>query len=308
METHTEGTQTAERSFTLDAHSLHDRNIVVAMDDSAEARAAAHVAASLAYSFGARPVVMRAFYPGLDLIPSTLPTAQSVTRALEDERRKVKGMLADILPHAGEWPVFVVPGAPGTALATTARELRAAAILLGLRKRGALRRTLNPETALAVLREATVPVLAAPASMRGIPRRIVVGVDFGRAGLAAARAALSILFEGGTLVLAYVDTPHRVATEEYEGADVVHAHGVIGAFARLREEIHAPPGTRLETAIVEGTPATELSALADRVGAGAIAVGSRRHGFAERLLLGSVTAALVHEATHPLLIVPPRRE
>lgn len=302
----TDGPAMAERWIAPDEYTLRDRAVVVAMDDSADARAAAHAAAALAQAKGAQPAVLRAYYPSPELFPSTPATPEAVTRELDDRRRDTRDALVETIPHAAHWPVFVVPGAPSSALATTARELRAALILLGLRKRAALPSALRPETTLSVLREATTPVFATTASMRGLARRIVVGVDFARAALCAARAALAIIADGGTLVLAYVQAPGAAATEETEGEAIIHAQGVVGGFVRFREELHAPATVRVETAIVEGTPGAALAALADRVNAAVIAVGSRRHSLTDRMFIGSATQDLVRDAGHSLLIVPPR--
>jgi nucleotide-binding universal stress UspA family protein len=69
----------------------------------------------------------------------------------------------------------------------------------------------------------------------------------------------------------------------------------------------APAGITVETALLEGTPAAELAALADRADADLIAVGSRTHDVVDRVLFGSVTAELVHTARCSLLSIPPQR-
>lgn len=298
----------AATATATSAYTLRGRVVVVAMDDGAGARAAAHVAAALSRERGAQPIVLRAFSPSPDLLPTMPPTPHGVTRRLEQERASVTDALLEAVPTATDWPVFVVAGAPSSVLATTARELDASMIAVGLHHRARLRRAWRAETVLSVLRESTVPVLATTAEMRGLPTHIVVGVDFGRAGLAAARAALSILADGGTLVLAFVELPHAPMAEATEGEAVVHAQGVVGAFARLRDELRVPDGVRVDTVVVEGTPAAALAALADRTGASVIAVGARSHGLVDRLLLGTVTRDLVHMAKHSLLIVPPRHD
>ena len=133
-------------------------------------------------------------------------------------------------------------------------------------------------------------------------------MDFGRAGLRAARAALALLADGGTLNLAFVDRLPYPTTSDSDGDEVIHRRGVVDAFERLREELCAPKNVSVSTTILQGVPSDALRALAERTDAEVIAVGSRRHGVMDRLFLGSVTVDLVHDARWSLLIVPPHNE
>jgi nucleotide-binding universal stress UspA family protein len=59
---------------------------------------------------------------------------------------------------------------------------------------------------------------------------------------------------------------------------------------------------------VGGGPAHVIAALADKIGADVIVVGTRGHTPVAGLLLGSVTQRLLHIARCPVLAIPPQYE
>jgi nucleotide-binding universal stress UspA family protein len=288
----------------VEGGTLRNRTVLLAMNGQPEAAAAARVASSLAAVRGIDPVVVRAYYPGPALVPPVphLVSAPSPADAARD------GVREDLLRASGgaeHWPIVMVGGAPSEVITATAHELGAAMILMGLHAHGMIQRTLGGETALQVMRHADVPVLATTPSIQGVPTRIVVGVDFGSAGLRAARVALALLADGGTLDLAFVDRPAYPPSDEAEGDEVIHREGVAAAFTYLRGQLAAPMDVCVTTTVLEGAPSEALRELAAITNADIIAVGSRRHGFVDRMLLGSVTADLVHNGQRSLLVVPP---
>lgn len=294
---------------------LHNRPVLVALDDGLASLAAARVGAALARDRGARPAALRAVSPppvgmsaGQFGFPLATPAETSEVRWVA-EALAMRAYLRRALEGPVDWPIHVDPGPAGVAIAERARQIGAALTVLGLRRRHGLARVFHDATVLAVVRDSDVPVLAVTTPTIGLPRRIVVGVDFGRAGLYAARAALAVLAEGGSLVLAYA-APHVPTTvgAAGEGERVIHAEGVAAAFVRLRMEVNAPPDVRVETVELAGDPASQLLALAERTDAECIAVGSRRHGALDRWLVGSVTTDLARAGECSLLIVPPRRD
>lgn len=61
---------------------------------------------------------------------------------------------------------------------------------------------------------------------------------------------------------------------------------------------------RHERHVLEGAPADQLLALADRIGADLIVLGARSHSVMTRALLGSVAQAVSERAKVPVLLVP----
>ena len=73
---------------------------------------------------------------------------------------------------------------------------------------------------------------------------------------------------------------------------------------RAGVELAAGLGVEAEGVAVEGNPATKL--IEQARDAALLVVGSRGHGTAASLLLGSVSQRLAHHAPCPLVIVPSR--
>ena len=69
-------------------------------------------------------------------------------------------------------------------------------------------------------------------ALNALPRRIVVAVDFSRAGLRAARAALSVLADGGSLDLVFIDNWLSPTIADWEGDAASHAPGGSGCDGR----------------------------------------------------------------------------
>jgi len=185
-----------------------------------------------------------------------------------------------------------------------AEDQRAELIVTGLRPHAFLDRVFRDETALAVMRHASVPVLAVTPALTRLPRSIAVAVDFSRASMAAARVAMTLVEDGGSLLLVYVESAVERLTGG-EGFGVIYAQGVSAAFARLRQELRGSRNVNIETLVLDGRVAAELLSFAERADVDVLAVGSQRHSIAHRAFLGSVTTALARAATRSLLVVPP---
>lgn len=297
------------------ARSLAGRTILIAASGTPESIAAARVALALARRRGALPEALRAFDPGIVAMPGAAPSLIGLAEDLlaaephQARKRELRAALAAELGESVDWPTHVRIGTPAGAIVREAEKAGAAMIVVGLRRHGVVDRVLRDETALHVARVAGVPVLCVVPSLEALPRRVVVGVDFSRASLRAARAALSVVGDGGTLVPAYVRPDVDYDDETTEGLGVIETHGVAAAFERLRAELAAPSGVQVEPVVLRGEPGAELRSLAERAGADLVAVGSHRHEATavERWLLGSVTTDLVRDGRVSVLVVPPAR-
>lgn len=136
--------------------------------------------------------------------------------------------------------------------------------------------------------------------------KIVVGTDFNPLANAALRAAASI--PGAELIVVYADTfeppAEFTATQLREIAAAVEESKMLS-----RRELDAcvasnvPQNVKWRTMVVEGLPAPSLAAVAGKEGADLIAVGTHGRGALQRLMTGSVAAALLRESPVPVLAV-----
>ncbi len=125
--------------------------------------------------------------------------------------------------------------------------------------------------------ESALRFAAEEATLRGLPLRIVCAWE-----------APPATYVGE----AFVPTPDAFLDAERRAEDVL----------RRAVELATGLGVEAEALSVEGHPATMLVEQAQ--GATLLVVGSRGHGTAASLLLGSVSRRLAHEAPCPLVIVP----
>jgi nucleotide-binding universal stress UspA family protein len=240
----------------------------------------------------------------MDMPLAYLPEASLEVRRYEAARADVEDQ---VRATGGSllWPIVIDSGDPAKVIAERATTAHASLIVMGLRKHGGVDRLLRDETTLRVMQRSGIPVLGVTSSLRTLPKRVIAAVDFSRASLRAARLAMTLLADGGTLSLVFVRPDKAEMPEDLEGREVIFVHGVRAAFARLQRELAPPAGVRIETVLLEGPTAEELGHFADRSGADLIAVGSHRRSLLNRVLLGSVAADLVRRATCSLLVTPP---
>jgi nucleotide-binding universal stress UspA family protein len=286
--------------------ALH-RDVLLATDASPAAYAAMRVVSAMAVRW---PVTAHAVTvvppPPLGYDPVGISVA--VGASLEEElAREVRSQLSSATPGASVWHYEMRVGSPANEIVRVAKAHASDLIVLGLRPHAFLDRVFRDETALSVMRHASAPVLAVTSSLTTVPRRIAVAIDFSRASIAAARAALGMLDDTGSLMLVYVEPPSEAPREETEGYGAIYAQGVVAAFTRLRQELASRTTASIETIVLQGSVVPELLSFAERADIDLIAVGSQRHSIAQRAFVGGVTTALARAATRSMFVVPPMK-
>lgn len=291
---------------------LLGRPVLLATDGTPGSAGAVQVAARLAeagrVSLQAIAVLEALPYPIPTMDPSVAVAAEAFTvQELRDKLgRTVRAQLLELLGPTAPEPAIV----DGPVVATLEREAErrdAGLLVLGLRPHDRIDRLVRDETTLRVVRSATLPVLAVVPSRADRPRTVVAALDFSRASVRATRDVAALLEPGSTLILAHVRPPADLNAEDADGYGIIYEQGVRGALARLQESLQVPAGVRVETARLEGEPAPGLMAFARERGADCIALGSHRHSFVSRMLLGSVAQDLLRAAQISLFIAPPER-
>jgi nucleotide-binding universal stress UspA family protein len=136
-------------------------------------------------------------------------------------------------------------------------------------------------------------------------KKIVCGIDFSPASIAAARRAADLAGTGGTVRFVHVVDTDLVPTHAFIGRDLFESFIdslVLDAYNGLRGlEIDLGIKTKVERLVVKGRPADEIA----RAGRDAdmIVVGAHARDLLGRLALGSVAEEVARLAERPTLIV-----
>jgi nucleotide-binding universal stress UspA family protein len=242
------------------------------------------------------------------IMPSDDVVEADVRRTLQDTLGR------DMRPVSGRTPaptIAIRRGRVAHELAMAAREHDATVIVVGASPRRHRRRIISGVRATQVLRESSTPVLSLAAGVNRLPRRIVAAIDLGAASMRAARLAVRLAGDAGTLTLAYV---RPLLTTVRSLSDVRATPAGARIEARLEacaDELRAeaPAGVTVYTRITTGIVEDELLAFAEESEADLVAVGTRGPGLVERFFIGSVASTMLHHAPCSVLAAPaPPRE
>lgn len=219
---------------------------------------------------------------------------------------RVRKQLSDVLGSAPPpaWPLELRSGAPAATIAAYAHSENAAVIVMGLGHHHLMDRMFGSETTLHTLRAAHTPILAVPHNYGGLPKRAVVAVDFSGAGLAAAQRALGLLPSLTHVALVHVAPRWDLQPTAYAEWRADYERGVGPAFERVVQELDAPGGVEVTTAIREGKTTAELLAAAEENTADLIVVGSKGLGFLDRVLVGSTATGIIRGAPTSVFAFP----
>lgn len=272
--------------------------ILLALDDDSVARAAVRVTSAVARTRSTSVTVLRvielAMYCTAESFPE-LTNAEDLALAVDNSHTYRDELLRRVVTLAGgevDWHVVLEIGNDARCIIRRAQTIDAELIVMGLEHHGAFGRVLLGDTVHQVMASGVAPVLAVTKALETLPKRIVVGMDFTPSSIRAARLASTLLDKRGSLELVCVmpasDSPRRSADKELTE--------LIKQFA---------PGTNVTGVKLYGRAADRLPAYAQEVGADLIAMGSHRYSLVERIHLGSVSAAVVHDARCSVLVAPP---
>jgi nucleotide-binding universal stress UspA family protein len=206
----------------------------------------------------------------------------------------------------GARALAVPDGSPGRALHLVAERNNADLIVVGSAHRGRIGRVLAGDVTAGTLHGAPCPVVVAPA---GYARRggkletIGIGYD----GSPESRAALELAHDLAETAGARLRIIDVVVPSEPGGSVWAYRPDWAEQARRRREEaqerverIVADVGDIATGAIAFGEPATELAH--DGHALDLLVVGSRNYGPIRRLMLGSTSSRLVHQAPCPVLV------
>jgi nucleotide-binding universal stress UspA family protein len=159
------------------------------------------------------------------------------------------------------------------------------------------------------MRVSRVPVLAVPQNWIGVPRNVLVAVDFGPASLRAARTAMHIIQSGGTVCFAHV-APNSGLPDCDAGLSELYRSNLNEEFDSFVDAAGVPDDVAVTRIRLYGDTARSLLELASRTGTDMIVTGTHGANAFARLFVGSVASQLVRGAHSAILVAsaPGRRE
>jgi nucleotide-binding universal stress UspA family protein len=266
--------------------------ILLATDGSEYCAGAERVALALAAKCGGRLQIVSVVLSN----PEAEVVAPHLIAAAEGETRAV---LARVQARAIERGIAVETFAPRgsephTEISAAAERQRADVIVMGRRgRRGLMKRMLGDATAR-VLGSARCSVLVVPESADMWQRRILLATDGSRFADAAAVAAERIATLCGLPVTVISVVRESFGAERAAQADQ--------AVARVQSHF-AARGIDVEGVVARGDPPRLIVDTAVSRGADLIVMGTHGRTGWQRVLIGSVTEAVINDTALPLLAV-----
>jgi nucleotide-binding universal stress UspA family protein len=230
-----------------------------------------------------------------------------------DEAREVAEMLADarhrVAPGIPVQTRALAAASPARGLTELAEDEGADLLVVGASRRAPSGRIALERTAGRLLHGAPCAVAVAPADAReaGPFRHIGIAFDGSPEAQAALAAGYALAARDGAAV-----TLLRAVPAGPPDAPGAVSESSANALRRGRLQVHealdaaadaAPDGVNPETVLLHGEPARLIAEACDGI-VDLLVCGSRGYGPLQRALVGSVSAALVEDASHPVLVLP----
>jgi nucleotide-binding universal stress UspA family protein len=219
------------------------------------------------------------------------PAAYGYELAARHDVEERLAAVAPTIPDDVRYETRAVPSSSAVhGLHDMAEHLEADLIVVGPTHHGAAARVLGGDLTLGLLQAAPCAVAVAPHGYAEAPPRTpVVG------------AAYVPTPEGEQALTTAIDMAQRLGA----GVRILFAGPASEDSERLLEDARtrAPDGVAVETVLLDGiTPVELLRTAAEDLTL--LVMGSRGYGPAKRVLLGSVSAGVVHHAACPVLVLP----
>jgi len=306
-------------------------SLLIAFDGSAAAEAAVRAAGALFP--GARATVLTIHEPAISPMTTfraggALMAPELIERNLTELQREIVAeaeaaaadgaRLAEAAGLGAEPAVAAGERQPWEPILAAAAEREADVVVCGTRGHGPVARSVLGSTSSSLLHHADRAVLVVPEADVSPDGPVLIAYDGSPAADEAIAAAGRLLAGKPALVVHAWESPlrHSVSGRALSGAPVAELRQVSGDFETwLRETAQATvedgvglarnAGLEASGEAVESSSSAwrVLSATAETRDAAVIVAGSQGHGRVASVLIGSVSAGLVHHAERPVLII-----
>lgn len=232
--------------------------------------------------------------PTFGYAPVAGETCRAAGEAIADAAREAAEAAAAPI-GAIDIETFVRDAAPIALLRD--RSAEAELLVTGTRGLGALRRGLLGSVSTSLARHAHCPVAIIPEQLPNPKGPVVVGVDGSPRSAQAIQIAIEQALRRDTELIAV----HSLAGSSRDMAGDQRQEAGENLLAQALAGYHVPyPELRVQHRVVEDRPARALLTVTEH--AQLIVVGSHGHGRFAGLSLGSVSDAVLHSATGPVVI------
>ena len=283
--------------------------ILLSSDGSDDALHAAQLAAIMARPAHAEVLILNAFNMGatVSVIPvEALGCSETVIEACEAAQKDILKRTSAVL--TGEGVPCRIRAEMGEPVATTLRvagEEKTDLIVVGSHGLGGFRASLLGSVSDGVAQRAPCPVLVVHGTTQTI-HQILVAVDGSETSYKALEAAREIAgsLQAVISVLHVLDSSRPFLQNETREASVLSYETLVRQAITERVDILLKDtGIVYRVCQEMGHPVQVIGAFATENEIDLIVVGSHGLGVFERLLLGSVSYAVLHHATCPVLLV-----
>jgi nucleotide-binding universal stress UspA family protein len=232
---------------------------------------------------------------------------ETVERNMRDDGTRLLDRIVSLLPlDVGPVTKHLVDGSPADQIVALAEQLKVGLILMGSRGFGPIKERLVGSVSHRVLTFAPGAKLILPGPLKTL-QHILLPLQ----GTYDADHALAFLqqkpFREPPIVTLFTVLPHTRPPWPVDAASVEHmeTHSLNKAKDFLNEAAAKlkPYGYQTRVATTLGTPVDGILQQAKTLNPDLILVGSRGRRGLTRMVLGSVSHALLHQGTYPLLIV-----
>ena len=280
-------------------------NILVASAGDQSSLGAIQIAVALARRQHASVHVLTVAAPFPHALPSGLQIAPPAEIDHVNQRAAIESVRRQLATIRGtaDWTIRAAIGWPADAILLAAHRWPASLIVMGLGTHGLADRLIGSETAIAVAKRSTVPVLAVPKDGPPTLQSATVAIDFSQSSIDAAMLAAQIIPRVGTLALVHASPLIKPASSPGSLPDL-YTIGASDKLEVIRKQVRAATGRRVVSAMVSDDVVDGLLSYVDEQHSALLAIGGHDQGVVDRFLLGSVRGRVLRHAKCAVLIAP----
>jgi nucleotide-binding universal stress UspA family protein len=242
-------------------------------------------------------------FPGRDI--ATQPYVAAERERLAALHAQLREQAAQ-LGHSASLSFCTTMGEAAASIREAASEWGAPLVVIGYGRRALIDRAFGAGVALKVARDAPSPVLVATQDMPARPSSVIALVDFSAASSCAAYLAADLAAAGGRIQLLHTTPTLNESLVEESEWRTIYETGARDLLEKLQDRLSSRrPDVNIEVCVRAGHPAETAISVATATQAQLLTMGRHAHDLFERLVLGTVSTAVLQHASCAVLVAPP---